>query len=217
MKKLVALFVFLVACSPVFAQNISVDLKDAPVRTTLEMMFKQAGIKNYVIENSVAGFVTMKLEDQPFENSLKLVMRAATVPLTYTKENNVWIVKQRIFTETKPNPVPDINVDLPKANSFEIIHLNYIDPYDLMAVLGNITFINQFSRFTGGMNGMGTGGNGGFGGSGGFGNGAMGGNGGFGLGAGNGMGGGAMGGFGGMMGSQGGFGGNGGFGGGRNF
>ena len=216
MKKLVALFVFLVVCSPVFAQNISVDLKDAPVRTTLEMMFKQAGIKNYVIENSVAGFVTMKLEDQPFENSLKLVMRAATVPLTYTKENNVWIVKQRIFTETKPSPTPDISVDLHRTNSFEIIHLNHIDPYDLMSVLGNITFINQFSRFTGGMNGMGSGGNGGFGGAGGFGNGALGGNGGFGMGAGNGMGGGAMGGFGG--GAFGGMnGGRGGFGGGRNF
>ena len=213
MKKLVALFVCLVACSPVFAQNISVDLKDAPVRTTLEMMFKQAGIKNYVIENSVAGFVTMKLEEQPFENSLKLVMRAATVPLTYTKENNVWIVKQRIFTETKSNPVPDISVDLPRTNSFEVIRLNYIDPFDLQSIFGPILFINQFSRYTGGMNGMGTGG---FGGAGGFGNGAMGSNGGFGLGAGNGMGGGAMGGFGG--GAFGGMnGGLGGFGGGRNF
>ena len=217
MKKLVALLVCLVVCSPVFAQNISVDLNDAPVRTTLEMMFKQAGIKNYVIENSVAGFVTMKLEDQPFENSLKLVMRAATVPLTYTKENDVWIVKQRIFTETKPNPVPDIDINLPRTNSFEVIHLNFIDPFDLQSIFGPILFINQFSRFTGGMNGMGASGNGGFGGAGGFGNGAMGGNGGLGLGAGNGMGGGAMGGFGGMMGSQGGFGGNGGFGGGRNF
>ena len=216
MKKLVALFVFLIVCSPVFAQNISVDLKDAPVRTTLEMMFKQAGIKNYVIENSVAGFVTMKLEEQPFENSLKLVMRAATVPLTYTKENNVWIVKQRIFTETKPNPVPDISVDLPRTNSFEVIRLNYIDPFDLQSIFGPILFINQFSRYTGGMNGMGAGGNGGFGWAGGFGNGAMGGNGGFGLGAGNGMGGGAMGGFGG--GAFGGMnGGLGGFGGGRNF
>jgi len=216
MKKLVALFVFLIVCSPVFAQNISVDLKDAPVRTTLEMMFKQAGIKNYVIENSVAGFVTMKLEEQPFENSLKLVMRAATVPLTYTKENNVWIVKQRIFTETKSNPVPDISVDLPRTNSFEVIRLNYIDPFDLQSIFGPILFINQFSRYTGGMNGMGAGGNGGFGGAGGFGNGAMGGNGGFGLGAGNGMGGGAMGGLGG--GAFGGMnGGLGGFGGGRNF
>lgn len=216
MKKLVALFVCLVACSPIFAQNISVDLKDAPVRTTLEMMFKQAGIKNYVIDNSVAGFVTMKLEDQPFENSLKLVMRAATIPLTYTKENDVWIVKQRIITETKPVPIPDLTITSPKTNSFEVIHLNFIDPFDLQMAFGNIIFMNQFSRFTGGNNGMGSSGNGGFGGAGGFGNGSMGGNGGFGLGSGAGMGGGAMGGFGG--GAFGGMnGGRGGFGGGRNF
>ena len=213
MKKLVALFVFLVVCSPVFAQNISVDLKDAPVRTTLEMMFKQAGIKNYVIENSVAGFVTMKLEDQPFENSLKLVMRAATVPLTYTKENDVWIVKQRIITEFKPSPTPDISLVKPNTVSFEVIHLNHIDPFDLMSVLGNILFVNQFQRFQGGMNGnIG----GGFGSAGGLGNGSMGGFGGAGMGNGNGMGGGAMGGFGG--GTFGGMnGGAGGFGGGRNF
>jgi hypothetical protein len=213
MKKLVALLVCLVVCSPVFAQNISVDLKDAPVRTTLEMMFKQAGIKNYVIENSVAGFVTMKLEDQPFENSLKLVMRAATVPLTYTKENDVWIVKQRIITEFKPSPTPDISLVKPNTVSFEVIHLNHIDPFDLMSVLGNILFVNQFQRFQGGMNGnIG----GGFGSAGGSGSGSMGGFGGAGMGNGNGMGGGAMGGFGG--GAFGGMnGGVGGFGGGRNF
>ena len=211
MKKLVALLVCLVACSPVFAQNISFDLKDAPVRTTLEMMFKQAGIKNYVIENSVAGFVTMKLEDQPFENSLKLVMRAATVPLTYTKENDVWIVKQRIVTEFKPTPTPDISLEKPNTVAFEVIHLNHIDPFDLMSVLGNILFVNQFQRFQGGMNGSGMGNFGG-----GSGNSAFGGNRSFGMGGGNGMGGGAMGGFGG--GAFGGMnGGRGGFGGGRNF
>jgi hypothetical protein len=211
MKKLVALLVCLVVCSPVFAQNISVDLKDAPVRTTLEMMFKQAGIKNYVIENSVAGFVTMKLEDQPFENSLKLVMRAATVPLTYTKENDVWIVKQRIITEFKPTPTPDISLEKPNTVAFEVIHLNHIDPFDLMSVLGNILFVNQFQRFQGGMNGSSMGGFGG-----GSNNSSFGGNGSFGMGNGNGMGGGAMGGFGG--GAFGGMnGGTGGFGGGRNF
>jgi hypothetical protein len=211
MKKLVALLVCLVVCSPVFAQNISVDLNDAPVRTTLEMMFKQAGIKNYVIDNSVAGFVTMKLEDQPFENSLKLVMRAATIPLTYTKENDVWIVKQRIITEFKPSPTPDISLEKPNTVAFEVIHLNHIDPFDLMSVLGNILFVNQFQRFQGGMNGSGMGNFGG-----GNGNSSFGGNGSFGMGGGNGMGGGAMGGFGG--GAFGGMnGGAGGFGGGRNF
>jgi len=211
MKKLIIAFVFALFCSSSYAQNISVDLKDAPVRTTLEMMFKQAGIKNYVIDNSVVGFITMTLEDQPFENSLKLVMRAATVPLTYTKENNVWIVKERVFTEYKQQ-TPDILKEQPRGIMFERIPLTFIDPFDLMSVLGNITFINQFSRYTGGMNGSGMGNFGG-----GTNNSSFGGNGGFGMGGGNGMGGGAMGGFGGMMGSQGGMGGNGGFGGGRNF
>jgi hypothetical protein len=213
MKKLVALLVCLVACSPVFAQNISVDLKDAPVRTTIEMMFKQAGIKNYVIDNSVAGFVTMTLEDQPFENSLKLVMRAATIPLSYTKENGVWIVKQRISTPTPQTSGPDLIPNNLKNNtSWERIPLTFIDPVDLMSAFGNILLINQFSRYTGGINGSGMGNFGG-----GNGNSSFGGNGGFGMGGGNGMGGGAMGGFGGMMGSQGGMAGNGGFGGGRNF
>jgi hypothetical protein len=154
MKKMLALLVVLCVCNFSYAQNISVDLKDAPVRTTLEMMFKQAGIKNYVIENSVSGFVTMKLEDQPFENSLKLVMRAATVPLTYLKENNVWIVKQRISTPTPqtggPDPIPE---NILNNKSFERIPLTFIDSYDLMSAFGNILFINQFQRFQGGMNG----------------------------------------------------------------
>lgn len=155
MKKLILSLCVLFIAASTFAQNISVDLKDAPVRTTLEMMFKQAGIKNYVIENSVAGFVTMKLEDQPFENSLKLVMRAATIPLTYTKENNVWIVKQRIFTPIPQTGGPDPIQETPKTSSFQVIRLNYIDPFDLQSVFGQILFINQGTRFGGNMNGGG--------------------------------------------------------------
>jgi hypothetical protein len=185
------------------------ELKDAPVRTSLEMIFKQAGIKSYVIENSVYGVISMNLSDQPFENSLKLVMRANTVPLTYTKENDVYIVKARVFTDYKQS-TPEITLEQPRGIMFEKIYLNHIDPFDLQAVLGNILFINQFGRFTGNGSSMGGSGNG-------AGNSSFGGNGGFGGQTGNGMGGGAMGGFGGMMGSQGGFSGNGGFGGGRNF
>jgi hypothetical protein len=146
MKKMLALLVVLCVCNFSYAQNISVDLKDAPVRTTLEMMFKQAGIKNYVIENSVSGFITMKLTDNEFENSLKLVMRNSYPALTYTKENDVWIVKKRIVSETKPILAPDVTFNLSKPNSFEKIPLNNIDPYDLMTAFGNILFINQFQR-----------------------------------------------------------------------
>ena len=215
MKKLFALLVLLVSCSVSFAQsNITMELKDAPVKTSLEMIFKQAGIKSYVIENSVYGVISMNLTDQPFENSLKLVMRANTVPLTYTKENDVYIVKaRRIVIEANPEPTNYSDLVMERSRNsitWEKIHLNYIDPFDLQAVLGNILFINQFRRFTGNGSSMGGSGNG-------AGNSSFGGNGGLGMGNGNGMGGGAMGGFGGMMGSQGGFSGNGGFGGGRNF
>jgi hypothetical protein len=210
MKKFFTLLSILLICSCSFAQsNITMELKDAPVRTSLEMIFKQAGIKSYVIENSVYGVISMNLSDQPFDNALKLVMRANTVPLTYTKENDVYIVKARVFTDYK-QPKPEITLEQPKGIMFEKIYLNYIDPFDLQAVLGNILFINQFGRFTGNGSGMGN-----FGG--GTNNSSFGGNGGFGGQNRNGMGGGAMGGFGGMMGSQGGFSGNGGFGGGRNF
>ena len=130
MKKFFMLLTILLICSCSYAQsNITMELRDAPVRTSLEMIFKQAGIKNYVIDNSVAGFVTMNLTDQPFENSLKLIMRAATLPLTYIKENDVYIVKARVFTEYK-QPTPEITVEQPRGIMFEKIYLNHIDPFE---------------------------------------------------------------------------------------
>ena len=222
MKKilLVLLFgLFFNMATTAYAQDtnlapITLELKDAPIRTSLEMLFNQAGVKNYVIDNNVAGFASMNIKELPFDVALKLIMRSAAEPLTYTKENGVYIVKVRIISPAPTNPVPDINVAPPTSNViWERIPLTFIDPVDLMSVLGPILNISQFSRYTGG--GMGNGGfGGGFGSAGGLGGGSMGGFGGAGMGNGNGMGGGAMGGFGGMMGSQGGMGG---FGGGRNF
>ena len=158
--------------------SITLDLKDAPIRTTLEMAFKQAGITNYVIDNNVAGFVTMTITDQPFENALKLIMRAATVPLTYIKENNVYIVKPRQISQNTLPATPDISQESTATNnvSFERIPLIFIDPMDLMGAFGNITFIRQFNRgggggMGGGMGGMGGGMGGMGGGMGGFGGG----------------------------------------------
>jgi hypothetical protein len=135
--------------------SITLDLKDAPIRTVIEMAFKQAGITNYVIDNNVAGFVTMTITEQPFENALKLIMRAATTPLTYIKENNVYIVKPRQITQSNPTPAPDLTQEVSTRNnvSFERIPLIFIDPIDLMGAFGNITFIRQFNRAGGGGGG----------------------------------------------------------------
>ena len=157
MKKFFTLLSILLFCSCSFAQsNITMELKDAPVRTSLEMIFKQAGIKSYVIENSVYGVISMNLTDQPFENSLKLVMRANTVPLTYTKENDVYIVKARSVTPIPQTGGPDpIPTNLKNNTSWEKIPLTFIDPFDLQGVFGNILFMNQFGRYT--NNGRGSG------------------------------------------------------------
>lgn len=161
MKKLLALLACLCAI-PSYSQNITVDLKEAPIRSTIEMMFKQAGIKNYVIDNSVSGFVTCTLTDLPFENSLKIVMRASTVPLTYIKENDVWIVKaRRIKIEANPDPDFDAGLLMAQKNNsiaWEVIKFNHIDPFDLQSIFGNILFINQFGRSRGNGNNFGGGG-----------------------------------------------------------
>jgi type II secretory pathway component HofQ len=161
MKKILALLACLCAI-PSYSQNITVDLKEAPIRSTIEMMFKQAGIKNYVIDNSVSGFVTCTLTDLPFENSLKIVMRASTVPLTYIKENDVWIVKpRRIKIEANPDPEYDAGLLMAQKNnsiSWEVIKFNHIDPFDLQSIFGNILFINQFGRYRGSGNNFGSGG-----------------------------------------------------------
>ena len=145
-------------------------------------------------------------------------MRGATTPLTYIKENNIYIVKPRTISlvpqTAGPDPIPETSSN---NVSFEIIPLVYIDPADLLGAFGNILFINQGRRQMGGMNGnMG----GGFNNS--AGNSFLGSGGGFGGNMGMGAGGGGMGNAGGMMGGMGSMGGmnsfgNGGFGGGRNF
>lgn len=224
MKKIFGFLALIILCNSAFAQekNVSLDLKDAPVRTCLEMAFKQADINNFVIDNNVAGFVTMTITDQPFEVALKLIMRGATTPLTYTKENNVYIVKpRRIVIQANPdtNFYSDLLMETNRNSiTWERISLTFIDPVDLIPSFGNIILISQFNR-PGGMNGSNMGGFGG-----GSNNNSFGGGGSIGGGMGMGFGGGGMGNAGGMMGGMGGMmggmgmgGGMGGFGGGRNF
>ncbi|MGC4045149.1 MAG: hypothetical protein QM758_15265 [Armatimonas sp.] len=195
---------------------VTIDLRDAPIRSALEQIFNSANLQ-YTIDPQVSGFVTLKIRDQPFENALKLIMRTATIPLTYTKENNVYIVKPRPMT---PPPTSGLeappDVEEPQRRPPDIIPLTYIDPMDLQQLIGPFLFLRPFSRAgqsgMGGMGGGGMGGGmGGFGGMGGMG-GGMGGMGG-GMGGFGGMGG-MGGGMGGMGGGMGGFGGMGGMGGG---
>jgi hypothetical protein len=172
---------------------VTLDLRDAPVRDALEQLFKSAKV-DYSIDPGVAGFVTLKITEQPFENALRLILRSAQIPLTYTKEGGVYLVKIRelvappvVNTPTPPERDQQERVYQP----LETIQLVYVDPADLSQVIGPITFI-QFN-----VRGQQAGGGGGFGGGGfggGFGGGGLGGGGFGGGGLGGGLGGGGFGG-----------------------
>src|SRR5438045_2179417 len=83
-----------------------------------------------VEQAAVAGYVTWTITDQPFENALKLIMRSASLPLTYTRESGVFIVKPRpLDTGIAPPPVsaPDQTQQTRQYQPYEQIQLTYID------------------------------------------------------------------------------------------
>lgn len=159
MNKFLIILALLSISSSSFAQNISFDAKDAPVRTVLEQVFKQSK-KQYTIDNQVYGVITMNIQEQTFENTLKLIMRASSIPLTYTVENNVYLVKVRQITSQPSNP-PILVEKVENKNNliFERIPLTFIDPLDLQILFGPILNMRQFTRYGVGNMGNGQGGN----------------------------------------------------------
>ena len=194
---------------------VTLDLRDASVTDALTQLFKYAGVNNYLIDPQVNGYIrSLKIADQPFENALRLILRASGVPLTFKKENNVYIVNVRPLN-TLENLTPPPPADLTNTNKqyqpYETIPLTYLDPEEIAGPLG-ITFIRHYGRQPiGGAGGGGGLGGGIGGGGGGFGGGGLGGFGGGGGGLGGGIGGGGGGGLGGggFGGGGGGFGGGG--------
>lgn len=135
---------------------VTLDLRDAPVRAALEQLFSKIKA-DYVIDPAVSGYVTLRITDKPFEDALRLLLRAGTMPLTYTRDNGVYIVKPRRVASaaeaalgpagppSDPTFVDSGTVDLSGGRRMESIQLVYIDPYDLKDILG-ITIIPVGSR-----------------------------------------------------------------------
>lgn len=75
-------------------QKVSLDLQNAPIREALEKLFRQTK-SDFSLDNSVQGYVTLKITDQPLESALRLLLSRSAVPLTYTKESGVYFIKPR--------------------------------------------------------------------------------------------------------------------------
>jgi hypothetical protein len=173
------------AAPAVTIPNVSLDLRDAPIRQALEQLFKNGGAQ-YVLDPNIQGFVTLNVRDQPFESALRLLLRSANPPLTYTRENGVYLVRPRSIASTTGAPgFPGAEGETAPptleggeggvaaaagATKFDKITVTYADAADLAAVFGG-TVISIGA-------GRGNQGGGGFGGGGGLGGGGLGGGGG---------------------------------------
>lgn len=73
---------------------VSLDYNDAPIHQVLEELFNGAR-QSYVIDVGVSGTVTLKVSGIPFEDALRLVLLTAPRPLTYVRENGVYVVKAK--------------------------------------------------------------------------------------------------------------------------
>jgi hypothetical protein len=125
---------------------VSIDLKDAPIRSALEQIFNAANVQ-YQLGNEIQGFVTLKIRDQPFDNALKLILRSASTPLTFVKEGGVYIVKPRPVTPSSSGNQEVPSVDEPPAKrQFETITLSYIDAADLEHLFGPFVYLRPFQR-----------------------------------------------------------------------
>ena len=146
--------------------TVTVDLRDVPIRTALEDLFRSVRV-DYSIDPAVAGSVHLQATDVPFETALKLILRASVMPLMYSKDGGVYVVKPRpVAANGAPVPVAAAQADVPKSAGYETIDLAYIDILDL-AQLFNIKMLPQFTRqglgtpggtgiFAGGKSGGGT-------------------------------------------------------------
>lgn len=95
---------------------VSVRAANAPVATVLRSLFHGAGIRNFVIDDSVQGNVNADLSAVPFSVALKQVLGSVVVPLTFSVENGVYHVKVRQIAQAiGPDGQPGVLGGLPSG------------------------------------------------------------------------------------------------------
>ena len=134
------------------------------------------------MDNAVQGYVTLKITDQPLETALRMLLRSAPMPLTYSKDAGVYIVKPRRIAQSAEASAPSLqgasraNSAGPSASALiadqdgnrllavtsgsyggqqiETISLTYLDPANVADLL-TITQVPSFTRQTGTRTGQG--------------------------------------------------------------
>jgi beta-lactamase regulating signal transducer with metallopeptidase domain len=72
--------------------SVTIDARDAPFRQAMEMLFALER-KEFQLDNGLVGYITLKATDQPFDNSLRLVLYAAGENASYTLKQGVYDIR----------------------------------------------------------------------------------------------------------------------------
>ena len=129
--------------------TVTLDLRDAPVRDALQQLFAKEKL-DYSLADSVTGYATLKITDQPFETALRLILRSSSVPLSYHKEGTVYVISRRVLNTqsaaTLTPPPSEQNLYVASSEShWDTIPLTYLDPADVQQLL-RITILSTFTR-----------------------------------------------------------------------
>jgi len=122
--------------------GVTLELKDAEVRSALEMLFSESGF-SYVLSPGVQGRVTVSLHDVSWDHALRFVLDS--LDLTYQREDNVYLIDRRaaVLPHPKtPSQGHGVGTDAPKPAAtpgkqrLDVVKVLYSDPAMIAAVLG---------------------------------------------------------------------------------
>ncbi|HOK55183.1 MAG TPA: secretin and TonB N-terminal domain-containing protein [Armatimonadota bacterium] len=141
-------------------KRITLNVRDADLKTVLMSIFNQAGV-NYTFAAEVQGMVTANIDNQPVDVALRLLLSPRGY--TWKKTGDVYIVAKREEVE-KPiggqyePPSIDISDPITEEVRLEKIPLNFVDAYDIVAILnGEDTRSREYNNIGGLYGGFGGG------------------------------------------------------------
>lgn len=116
--------------------TVSLDVRNASLRQALARLF-YASKQDFVFEGDIpTGLVTAKIQNQPFETALRLILASSDTPLTYQRSGKVYLIsaqrarpaRQNVtVAQNVENPVQPVYVDNTVAAA-NAVPTNYVPP-----------------------------------------------------------------------------------------
>jgi hypothetical protein len=121
-------------------KRITLDVRDADLASVVREILGQAG-KSYSISEDVRGTVTAYIDDRPFEEALRVILSPRG--FVWRVVGSVYVVDKKPKAEpegkewggTPPMPPKPEPVDEEKATVLEKLPLNFLDAYEVVAML----------------------------------------------------------------------------------